>query len=275
MTEINSLTLRVTIKKQVNLFYLALSFFTRIPVPNSMEYSPALLNKANRYFSLIGLFLGIILSTCCYALSLYFPVVIAIILTMIIGLLLTGAFHEDGLADMADGIGGAFEIDKRLAIMKDSRLGTYGSVTLFMALLLKFSLLWSLAQLGLNYLLGALILASGLSRAIAGSFISALPYISEVSSSKSKPLAQAQSRKELQILLVIGLFPLIFYPFSLILTLVITLWMFRWCFTLWLKSRLGGFTGDCLGGAQQLSELLIYLVLLGYYFSQSSSGALS
>jgi adenosylcobinamide-GDP ribazoletransferase len=98
------------IKAQFNLFYLALSFFTRLPVPKSMHYSEALLNKANRYFSLVGLVIGILLVLSYSLLSTFLPVTIVILLTMILSLLLTGAFHEDGLADMADGIGGAFAI---------------------------------------------------------------------------------------------------------------------------------------------------------------------
>ena len=135
MEENNNARVKGKVASQINLFYLALSFFTRIPVPRSMVYSPALLNQASRYFSLVGLFIGVITSVACYFLVMLFPLAIAILLTMILSLFLTGAFHEDGLADMADGIGGGFTIEKRLAIMKDSRLGTYGTITLFMALL--------------------------------------------------------------------------------------------------------------------------------------------
>ncbi|GAA0815824.1 adenosylcobinamide-GDP ribazoletransferase [Colwellia asteriadis] len=252
-------------KAQLNLFYLALSFFTRIPVPKSMEYSPSLLNQANRYFSLVGLFIGLILASCAYILADFFPVTVVIILVLAISLLLTGAFHEDGLADMADGIGGAFEVSKRLAIMKDSRLGTYGAVTLFIALLLKFYLLHALAQINLTLFLGALFLAAGLSRALAGSLISALPYVTETDNSKSKPLAQFQSNQERLLLLVIGITPLLFYPLALIWITLAVLFLFRWYFKLWLLKRLGGFTGDCLGAAQQLSELLIYLTFVGYF----------
>ena len=256
--------LKGKITAQLNLFYLALSFFTRLPVPKTMHYSEALLNKANRYFSLVGLVTGLFLALSYVCFSTFLPVNISILLTMTISLLLTGAFHEDGLADMADGIGGAFTIEKRLTIMKDSRIGTYGAVTLVMALLLKFTLLVNLAEQDSNHLLLAIILAEALSRAVAGSLISSMPYVSDIEQSKSKPLAQAQSSSELTLLLLIGLAPLIFYSSEVIFSLLIVLVLFRWLFKLWLMARIGGFTGDCLGAGQQLSELLIYLTLVSY-----------
>ena len=256
--------LKNKVAAQLNLFYLALSFFTRLPVPKTMHYSEALLNKANRFFSLVGLVTGLLLALSYVCFSTFLPANIAILLTMTISLLLTGAFHEDGLADMADGIGGAFTIEKRLTIMKDSRIGTYGAVTLVMALLLKFTLLVNLAEQNSNHLLLAIILAEVLSRAVAGSLISSMPYVSDIEQSKSKPLAQAQSSSELALLLLIGITPLIFYSGEVIFTLLIVLVLFRWLFKRWLMARIGGFTGDCLGAGQQLSELLIYLTIVSY-----------
>lgn len=256
--------LKNKVAEQLNLFYLALSFFTRLPVPKNMDYSEALLNKANRYFSLVGLVTGGLLALSYLCFSTFLPANIAILLMMAISLLLTGAFHEDGLADMADGIGGAFTIDKRLTIMKDSRIGTYGAVTLVITLLLKYTLLVNLAEQDSNHLLLAIILAEVLSRAVAGSLISSLPYVSDIEQSKSKPLAQAQSSSELALLLLLGITPLIFYSSEIIFTLLVILMLFRALFKRWLMAKLGGFTGDCLGAGQQLSELLIYLTLVAY-----------
>jgi adenosylcobinamide-GDP ribazoletransferase len=186
--------------------------------------------------------------------------------------LITGAFHEDGLADMADGIGGAFSVEKRLVIMKDSRIGTYGAVTLLMALLLKFTLLVELAMHGSVHLLLSIVLAASLSRSLAGSLISALPYVTDSEHSKSKPLAQAQSSSELITLLAIGAIPLLFYPSSVVFILLIVLVIFRYLFKKWLLARIGGFTGDCLGAAQQISELLIYITLVATFSSSNFYG---
>ena len=262
-------------KNQLNLFYLALSFFTRLPVPQSMHYSEVLLNKANRYFSLVGLVTGLILALIYLVFSSFLPVNIAVLLTMGVSLLLTGAFHEDGLADMADGIGGAFAREKRLSIMKDSRIGTYGAAALVMALLLKFTLLVELAKQDSNHLLLALILAASLSRAVAGSLISSMPYVTDDDQSKSKPLAQAQSSTELSILLLIGIAPLIFYASEVVFALLLVLLIFRWLFKQWLMEKIGGFTGDCLGAAQQISELLIYLTLVSFINKDILSGVIT
>lgn len=260
------------LKAQLNLFYLALSFFTRIPVPKTMFYSEALLSRSNQYFSLVGLVIGLLLALSYASFSAFVPINIAILLVMGVSLLLTGAFHEDGLADMADGIGGAFAIEKRLSIMKDSRIGTYGAVTLIIALLLKFTLLVELAKQDSNHLLLAIVLAECLSRAIAGSLISSMPYVCDSEHSKSKPLAQAQSSSELSILLLIGISPLIFYSSEVILCLVLILFVFRRLFKQWLLAKIGGFTGDCLGAAQQISQLLIYLTLVSFANKDILSG---
>ncbi|WP_245942429.1 adenosylcobinamide-GDP ribazoletransferase [Candidatus Colwellia aromaticivorans] len=250
--------------EQLNLFYLALSFFTRIPIPQNVRYSAELLNKANRYFSLVGLLLASILAVCYWLISQTLPINVSVLVIMALSLLLTGAFHEDGLADMADGIGGAFNVEKRLAIMKDSRIGTYGSVTLILALALKFSLLFFLAEQDVFILICALFLGASLSRALAASLISSLPYVSEQSSSKSKPLAQSQSKQELLIVVIIGALPLILYSWSVALSCLLILLIFRQLFSRWLLAKIGGFTGDCLGAAQQIAELLIYFVLVAF-----------
>ncbi len=265
-------SLKEKVKTQLNLFYLALSFFTRLPVPKTMHYSESLLNKANRYFSLVGLVTGLLLALSYLTFSTFLPANISILLMMGVSLLLTGAFHEDGLADMADGIGGAFTIEKRLTIMKDSRIGTYGAVTLIITLLLKFTLLVELANQDSNHLLLAIVLAEMLSRAIAGSLISAMPYVSDIEQSKSKPLAQAQSFSELATLLLIGVAPLIFYSSEVIFSLLSILFIFRWLFKQWLMSKIGGFTGDCLGAGQQISELIIYLTLVSYLSNNTYTG---
>lgn len=251
--------------QQWQLFCLAVMFFTRFSVPKSTPYSADLMNKANRYFPLVGLLIAILLSGLYFGLRFIFPLDIAVLLIMIASLLFTGAFHEDGLADMADGMGGGFSVEKRLAIMKDSRIGTYGAVTLLVSLLLKFSLLVALAKQGL--LISSLILAYVLSRAVAASLIFNTAYVSDEASSKSKPLANQQSLIELLMVLSCGLLALVVFiklPWfiTLVVSVVISLAVFRFIFRRWLIKRISGFTGDCLGAAQQISELVIYLCIV-------------
>jgi len=250
------------VSEQINLFYLAISFFTRFPVPKRMVYSPEYLNKASRYFSLVGLLLGLLLAAIYLLLIQGFSAVVTVLLVMVASVFFTGAFHEDGLADMADGIGGAFEKDKRLTIMKDSRIGTYGAVALFFSLALKFVLLLELANKDSSVLVLALVLASSLSRALAASYIFDMPYVSEEKSSKSKPLAQSQTKSELALLVFFGCLPLFFFPVLIALSCLLVLCVFRFSFKIFLMKKISGFTGDCLGAAQQISELVIYLLLV-------------
>ena len=247
---------------ELNLLYLALSFFSRLPVPKNMLYTSELLNQSNRYFSLVGLLLGIVIASSFYIFSFVFPLSVNILLMMMISLLLTGAFHEDGLTDMADGIGGAFEPEHRLAIMKDSRIGTYGAVTLIITLALKFSLLLALAQHNNASLIVAILLGYPLSRTLAASLISALPYVSDENNSKSNALVQSQTSQDILILILFGVMPLFLFSLNVLLSIVLILLLFRMIFVRWLTAKIGGYTGDCLGAAQQISELLIYLVLV-------------
>jgi len=265
----------MSLKQELNLFYLALSFFTRIPVPKTLDYSDELLNRASRYFSLVGAVLAVLLTLVYLVATQFFSPAVAVLLVMLASLLLTGAFHEDGLADMADGIGGGYTIEKRLEIMKDSRVGTYGVVTLVAVFALKFTLLLEIAEAGIQAgqeigtMFMVLVTGNALSRAVAGSLIYDMPYVTDIDASKSKPLAEQQSSQDLSLLLLIGLLPLMWFSVETLIICCLVLVLFRWGFKAWLMARLGGFTGDCLGAGQQIAELLIYLLLLANIFSSS------
>lgn len=246
------------IKNQWQLVLLALSFFTRVPVKVSAEVDSEMLNKASRYFALIGLFIGLVCALV-YAISLeVFPKNIAIILAIAVGILLTGAFHEDGWADVWDGFGGGWTVEQKLNIMKDSRLGTYGAASLFLILALKFFSLLALASP-----IVALIVAHTLSRVVATSLIFDMPYVAEDATSKVKPLAQTLSNNSLKILLLTGAFVLFLsVEMTLAIVLIAILIVTRTVLKFWFTKQLGGYTGDCLGAAQQATEVVIYLSLI-------------
>ncbi|MEZ8100980.1 adenosylcobinamide-GDP ribazoletransferase [Vibrio bivalvicida] len=248
------------LKYQYQLFILALGFFSRIPMPKNTPYSEQRMNQAGRYFALVGLLLGSLCALVLWASQLIFPASVSIFIMMMFSLLLTGAFHEDGLTDMADGIGGGMTIERRLTIMKDSRIGTYGASALVMVLLGKFVLLSELIQF--EQILLFIIVAYTLSRAVAASLIYDMPYVSDNDTSKSKPLAQQQSSTELVVLIVSGLIPCLLLGLTTTALLVVVILIFRGVFKRWLTARIGGFTGDCLGAGQQIAELLIYLTLI-------------
>lgn len=246
-----------SLKYQLNLFLLALGFFSRIPMPAWVTYSPELLNRASRYFTCVGWLLGALVAVFFCIAHQFFSIHVSIWLSMVFSLLLTGAFHEDGLADTADGFGGAFEREKKLAIMKDSRLGTYGGAALLMALGGKFLLLTENPHIATS-----LLLAYALSRTTAASLIFSMRYVADTDTSKSKPLANNQSMQDLLILIASALpaFFLMSWQPLLVITSLMTALHFgaRYYF----NKHIGGYTGDCLGATQQIAELTIYVALL-------------
>ena len=249
-------------QQQLNLFFIAMGFFTRIPMPKWIEVDADKLNKASRYFGLVGLLVGVI-SAAVYTLMLYWvSPSIAIVLAMITSVLVTGGFHEDGLADTADGLGGGWTVEAKLNIMKDSRLGSYGALALVLALLLKWQLLTELALFDPSSVSLALIVGHCLSRVVAASFIFSEEYVSDTDTSKSKPLAQQQGINELSILLVSSLLALLLVGFVPALILITGLVLVRYGFVRLFRQQIGGYTGDTLGAAQQGSELSCYLLLL-------------
>jgi adenosylcobinamide-GDP ribazoletransferase len=203
--------------------------------------------------------------------SAFAPLVVAVLGT-VVSVLMTGAFHEDGLADVADGLGGSLERDRALEIMKDSRVGAFGAIAIALALLLKVSLLALLGSLGAGLLCASLFLAHVVSRTWPLLMIRLLPHVGDVAGSKSKPLADQITRTSLCVafLWCFGALALVEYAQIAIksIAIVAALGFSAVAFVVmwrWFARRLGGFTGDCLGATQQVCELAFYLGLaVGY-----------
>ncbi|MEZ8745843.1 adenosylcobinamide-GDP ribazoletransferase [Vibrio sp. 10N.261.49.A5] len=265
MSDASERSLKDSITYQWELFSLAMGFFSRLPMPKNTPYSEERMNRSGRYFSTVGLLLGVLCGGVFLLLDAILPSAVAIFLMMSFSLMLTGAFHEDGLTDMADGIGGGMTLERRLTIMKDSRIGTYGASALVMALLGKWVLLNELANM--TNLFMAIVTSYTFSRAIAASLIFDMPYVSDLDTSKSKPLANKQTKGELVFLLFVGVLPSLWFGLELALVLSFFAYLFRLGFKKWLTARIGGFTGDCLGAAQQLMELLTYLVFITAFYN--------
>lgn len=244
-------------KHQLNLFFLALGFFSRIPMPASIIYTPEYLNRASRYFTLVGWLLGGLVASVFLAAEYIFSNSISLWLAMAFSLLLTGAFHEDGLADTADGFGGAFAREKKISIMKDSRIGTYGAAALVMALLGKYVLLIENGYIALS-----VVIAYALSRAVAASLLLDMRYVADDDGSKSKPVANNQSITDLAVLLATCLPIFLLIRWQQALLIIASLIIVRYAAKFYFQKQIGGYTGDCLGAAQQISELVIYALLL-------------
>ncbi len=246
-------------KKQLHIFLTALMFFTRIPCPKWVDHAPEILNKSTRYFSLVGIIVGSISAATYLLAATVFSVEISIALSMIASFLTTGAFHEDGFADVCDGFGGGWTKDKILLIMKDSRLGTFGTVGLISILALKFMSLTTMAP---EYLALTIISGHSISRFIATTLIFTHPYVTDDQNSKSKPAANQMSLNSLVLNAFFGLLPLVFFKNYLVFVVLIPLFIGKWWLSRFFKKWIGGQTGDCAGALQQVSEVVFYLSLL-------------
>ncbi|MDL5050734.1 adenosylcobinamide-GDP ribazoletransferase [Oscillatoria amoena NRMC-F 0135] len=243
------------IKNELRVFFSAVMFFTRIPVPAWVGHSDEQLNRAGRYFPLIGWIVGGWCALVFWLAAQIAPVGIALVLSMGAGILLTGAFHEDGFTDMCDGFGGGWGKEQILAIMKDSRIGAYGVIAITLMLGLKFLCLDALPVVTIPAILVA---GHALSRLVAVSLLRGLDYVRDDASAKSKPLATRASWGNLLVASTFGLLPLLLLP-CILLWALLPLVVFRFWFARYLRAKIGGYTGDCLGAAQQIAETLFYL----------------
>ena len=180
--------------------------------------------------------------------------------------MLTGGFHEDGLADLTDGLGGSMKREKALEIMKDSRIGSFGTLSLIIALGGKISLLTLLGQQDIILACLALFGAHISSRFTPLFLIRFQSHVGDAAGSKSKPLSDAISWPTFSVGTIWWLASLILLHFlypdvpwwgAVVGTVITLIWMFRL-----LARRLEGFTGDGLGATQQICEIGFYLGLL-------------
>ena len=267
-------------------YLLAVQFFTRIPITGRLAdwvgYSPEQLRASAAHFPGVGLVVGAVAAGVFTGVQALLPAstftpLLAAALSTVATVLLTGGFHEDGLADVADGLGGSYDRQGALEIMKDSRVGAFGALALVLALLCKVALLAILAStenMSLEAddeqwagwtIAAALVLGHVVSRGLPLLLIRWLPHIGDIARSKSKPLADTISSGALVmgfawcfIALAVGLLALdaITLIVSCSFSALALLWMARI-----FKRRLQGFTGDCLGATQQVCEIAFYFGL--------------
>ena len=267
-------------------YLLAIQFFTRIPVTGRLAdwvgYSPELLRASAAHFPGVGVLVGAIAAAVFALLQIGLPdtgftPLVAAALSTVVSVLLTGGFHEDGLADVADGLGGSYQRERALEIMKDSRIGAFGAMALVLALLGKVALLALLGSVQALpaaggaapfigwYACAALWIGHVVSRGLPLLLIRWLPHVGDNATSKSKPLADQISASSLWVaifwcFMALALASIALGTINLIvacafsgLALLVMLRFF--------KRRLQGFTGDCLGATQQVCEIAFYLGL--------------
>jgi adenosylcobinamide-GDP ribazoletransferase len=251
---------------ELRLFFTAVMFYTRLPVPSWTGYSDDQLNRSTKYFPLVGALDGGVIALTIWAAHHLFPTPVAVILGLAAGVLLTGAFHEDGFADVCDGFGGGRTPEKTLEIMKDSRVGAFAAIGLVLLFALKIATLTALLDISLTAGLAVLVFAHVASRWTAATLIMTHAYARQDLSSKVKPIGRQLSP---------GGFTLATFW---LLPAAALLWRTPWAIAAlvpaylakavlgrWFTRRLGGYTGDCLGATQQVAELVILLGVLGLW----------
>lgn len=233
----------------------ALRFLTRLPVPAVGAAVSWNLGRAALWFPLAGLVVGLLAAaTWLLATWLGVPPLAAAGIAIAAQALLTGGLHEDGLADLADGLGSGAHRARALEIMRDSRIGAHGALALGISLLLRVA---ALAALGPAAGAAALLIANVLSRACVALSLATLPY--------ARPSGLAQGgqtggRGMMASLLLAGTLAILLGRIAGGAAVVVAL--LAWAFVSWrLMRRLGGHTGDGLGATEQVVQIAVLITL--------------
>lgn len=239
-------------KGEVQAFLSALQFLTRMPAPAWAGWEDGRLDRAAKWFPWVGVLVGLNCGVVFWAASHVFNSGIAAAMALAAGALVTGALHEDGLADTADGLGGGRDRAHRLSIMKDSRIGTYGALALILTVALKLA---ALAQMQPVHALLVLVAAHTASRAMMPVLILVLPYARAPEDAKVPPLSPRADPWALALILAALGFAIIVGGIAGTLLCVGVASLVGWV----LRCALGGWTGDGIGAVQQLSETAFLL----------------
>ena len=237
---------------QFQLFLCAVQFLTRIPTPALRDFQPDWISRSARYFPLVGLLVGGGCAAVFWSASLVWSGWLPALLAIAAGVLITGAFHEDGLADTADGLGGGTTVARRLTIMKDSRIGTYGALALGLSLAIKAA---ALATLPAGLGAWTLVAAHGAGRGASVLAMRALPYVGDAKVGKWKPSPADLSLAEVLTAVAVAGLPLALSPDGVVGLAILIGAILALAVSLIARRLLGGYTGDVLGAIEQVFEL--------------------
>ena len=249
---------------ELRLFLTAVMFYTRIPCPAWIGYSDEQLNRSTRYFPAIGWLVGGITGVTMLVVQWVLPMSVAVVIGLGVGVLATGAFHEDGFADVCDGFGACQSKQRTLEIMKDPRVGAFAVIGLILLFGLKITALTALLQAELWAGLVGLVFAHVLSRWCVVTIIFSGTYARDDLTSKVKPIGRAISWPGL-LAATAWLLPfagLAWWRPGWLLAIPVA-FVVRLLLSRWFTKRLDGYTGDCLGAAQQIVESVVVLMCLG------------
>jgi adenosylcobinamide-GDP ribazoletransferase len=244
------------LKRELLRFFASVLFFSRIRVPLVASITDEHFRKAIRYLPWVGFMISSASAVIMYFSCMIVPKSIAVLVGLTVNTLLTGALHEDGLADVCDGFGGGFTKQRILDIMKDSHIGTYGVIALILAFLFRYT---ALAEMPRYFLAVFFIAANTLSRYTLVTIMYQYPYARSDDSSKAKAVIGNYTIADLFIA-AIPLIPAFLLTGSkTCLLLIIPVWIAKWIFAKFCYRKIGGYTGDCLGAMQQITEIMFYI----------------
>ena len=241
---------------------LALQFLTRIPVPLVARLSPEVvkigLGRAVGWFPLVGALVGCITALMVTLCDEFWPRTVAVVLALIIEARLTGAFHEDAVADFCDAFGGGWTRDDTLRIMKDSRIGSYGALGLTLAVALRAALMITLSPAALVI---SIVAAATAGRLLVVLLMASAPPAA-VSSGLTKDIGARVEWPQYVPAILLSAPILVVWcqqmPRAALLALALSITFLVW-FRALLMRRLGGSTGDCLGFAAYAGQLIVLL----------------
>lgn len=237
---------------QLRLFLCAVQFLTRAPTPALPGFEPDWISRSARYFPLVGLLVGGVCAAVFWGASQLWSGAMPALLAVGVGVLVTGAFHEDGLADTCDGLGGGATPERRLEIMKDSRIGTYGALGLGLVLATKIA---ALATLPAGLGAWTLVAAHAGGRGASVLAMRALAYVRDVDGGKWKPAPSDLGFWEVLAAVTFAALPLALSPAGVVLQGLLAGALLALALTLVARRLLGGYTGDVLGAIEQMFEL--------------------
>ncbi|RXS98211.1 adenosylcobinamide-GDP ribazoletransferase [Silvibacterium dinghuense] len=237
----------------------AVQFLTRLRVPTP-PYEQDSLARAVKFFPLVGLLIGSGSAALDRALTPHLPALVVALLVVVYMIAITGCLHEDGLADAADGFGGGWDREKVLAIMRDSRIGTYGAVAVVLSVLARVLLIASLPQTHVSaYLLVAPVLSRWTTLPLSFILPPARNSSADQVDGQGARIARLTTSGSLVIGSVLSLVMAIALLRSHALAPVLASLVMTLVTALYYRYRIGGITGDCFGATNQLTEIAVYL----------------
>lgn len=242
----------------------AFMFFTRLPFWKlKVDVPSASFKHVVYYWPLIGWLTGGVMALTCWLLSYVFPLSVAVLFAIAARIVLTGALHEDGLADFFDGFGGGTDKTRILSIMKDSHIGTYGVIGLSFSLFLFYTMIVNL-HFSVSETASLLLVGDVWSKFVASHIVNLLPYARKEEESKAKVVYEGMSLKVFGMGLLFALCPMsLFFDWRYFVALIFPFVVF-WGLTSLMNKKIQGYTGDCCGATFLLCELSFYI---GIYLS--------